>query len=265
MTRDRRPSSRRTSASTRCGPRSSGSATSRTRSSRPAASGRWASACPPRSARSAGAPDRLVINLNGDGSFQQTMQAMATAVEEQAADQGDRPRQPGPRDGAPVAGPLLRPPLLLRRAEEPRLREARRGVRRRGFRVRPARGARTPRTRRRSPWTTGPALVHVRTDPNENCYPMWPAGQSIDTMVVVGPAEEEELRRESEMRHATDLRDHGERCSRPSGAGGDDLPAPARAHSRAFSSKVEEGRRPHLTIEAAERRRGALEIFFESN
>ena len=29
-----------------------------------------------------GMPDRLVINLNGDGSFQQTMQAMATAVEE---------------------------------------------------------------------------------------------------------------------------------------------------------------------------------------
>jgi thiamine pyrophosphate-dependent acetolactate synthase large subunit-like protein len=32
-----------------------------------------------------------------------------------------------------------------------------------------------------------PALVHVRTDPNENCYPMWPAGQSIETMVVSDP------------------------------------------------------------------------------
>jgi thiamine pyrophosphate-dependent acetolactate synthase large subunit-like protein len=32
-----------------------------------------------------------------------------------------------------------------------------------------------------------PALVHVRTSPEENCYPMWPAGQSIDSMVVSDP------------------------------------------------------------------------------
>ena len=35
--------------------------------------------------------------------------------------------------------------------------------------------------------TNRPALVHVLTEPTENCYPMWPAGQSIDTMVVEDP------------------------------------------------------------------------------
>src|ERR1019366_7819067 len=35
--------------------------------------------------------------------------------------------------------------------------------------------------------TKRPALVHVLTETNENCSPMWTAGQSIDTMVVEDP------------------------------------------------------------------------------
>ena len=35
--------------------------------------------------------------------------------------------------------------------------------------------------------TDGPVVVDVHCDPLENCYPMWPAGQSIDTLVVENP------------------------------------------------------------------------------
>jgi acetolactate synthase-1/2/3 large subunit len=35
--------------------------------------------------------------------------------------------------------------------------------------------------------TDRPALVHVHTEPTENCFPMWPAGQSIDTMIAEDP------------------------------------------------------------------------------
>ena len=98
-----------------------------------------------------GRPDRLVINLNGDGSFQQTMQTLATAVEARLPLKVDRPRQPGPRHGAAVAGSLLRPPLLLGGAPEPRLREAGRSVRRRGLH-----GAAAGRAGRRLPSRRSP-------------------------------------------------------------------------------------------------------------
>ncbi|MEO8584808.1 MAG: biosynthetic-type acetolactate synthase large subunit [Acidobacteriota bacterium] len=133
-----------------------------------------------------GRPDRLVINLNGDGSFQQTMQTLATAVEARLPlkiivldNQGlgmvrqwqdlfyDRRffsvalRNP---DFAKLAEAFGAAGFTARRPDELE------GVYRQALAV-----------------TDRPALVHVHTEPTENCFPMWPAGQSIDTMVVEDP------------------------------------------------------------------------------
>ena len=35
--------------------------------------------------------------------------------------------------------------------------------------------------------TDRPALVNVICSPTENCYPMWPAGLAIDSMVIEDP------------------------------------------------------------------------------
>jgi len=133
-----------------------------------------------------GRPDRLVVNLNGDGSFQQTMQTLATAVEARLPlkvvvidNQGlgmvrqwqdlfyDRRffsvalKNP---DFAKLAGAFGAAGFTARRPDELD------AVYEKALAV-----------------TGGPALVHVVTDPAENCFPMWPAGQSIDTMVVEDP------------------------------------------------------------------------------
>ena len=75
-------SSSPTSASTRCGRRSTTTTSVRARSSRPAASARWGSPCRPRSARSAPGPTPEVWAVVGDGGFQMTMCELATAVQE---------------------------------------------------------------------------------------------------------------------------------------------------------------------------------------
>ena len=73
-------SSAPTSASTRCGRPSTTRTRSRDSGSARAAWGRWASACRrPSAPRSAG-PTRTVIDIAGDGSFQMTIQELATAV-----------------------------------------------------------------------------------------------------------------------------------------------------------------------------------------
>ena len=45
-----------------------------------AGSARWATACPPRSARSSAIPDALVIDIAGEASIQMNIQEMGTAT-----------------------------------------------------------------------------------------------------------------------------------------------------------------------------------------
>jgi len=35
--------------------------------------------------------------------------------------------------------------------------------------------------------TDGPVVVHVHCDPEAQCYPIWPAGQPIESMVIDDP------------------------------------------------------------------------------
>jgi acetolactate synthase-1/2/3 large subunit len=133
-----------------------------------------------------GRPDRLVINLNGDGSFQQTMQTLATAVE------AHLPLKVVVIDNQGLG--MVRQwqdlfydrrffSVALKNPDFAKLAEAFGAV---GF------TARRPDEldavyEKALAVTGGPALVHVVTDPTENCFPMWPAGQSIDTMVLEDP------------------------------------------------------------------------------
>ena len=73
-------SGRPVSASTRCGRCSTCAATARARSSPRAASARWATAFPPRSARRRRDRTRPSICVDGDGCFQMTCQELATSV-----------------------------------------------------------------------------------------------------------------------------------------------------------------------------------------
>jgi acetolactate synthase-1/2/3 large subunit len=133
-----------------------------------------------------GHPDRLVLNINGDGSFQQTMQALATAVEERL----------------PIKIVILNNGSLgmvrqwqdlfydkrffataLRNPDFAKLAEAFGAA---GFTVR--RPEDLDATYREALAVTDrPAVVNVFTAEDENCYPMWPAGQSIDTMIIEDP------------------------------------------------------------------------------
>ena len=133
-----------------------------------------------------GRPDRLVINLNGDGSFQQTMQTLATAVEARL------PLKIIVLDNQGLG--MVRQwqdlfynrrffSVALRNPDFAKLAEAFGAA---GF------TARRPDEldgvyRQALAVTDRPALVHVHTEPTENCFPMWPAGQSIDTMIAEDP------------------------------------------------------------------------------
>jgi acetolactate synthase-1/2/3 large subunit len=133
-----------------------------------------------------GRPDRLVINLNGDGSFQQTMQTLATAVEARL------PLKIIVLDNQGLG--MVRQwqdlfydrrffSVALKNPDFAKLAEAFGAV---GFTVR--RPDELDAVYEKALAVTGgPALVHVVTEPTENCFPMWPAGQSIDTMVVEDP------------------------------------------------------------------------------
>jgi len=133
-----------------------------------------------------GMPNRLVINLNGDGSFQQTMQALITASEERL----------------PIKIVLLDNQNLGMVRQWQELFYEKRffsvALANPDFvKLAEAMGAKAFSASRPDELdaayeaalavTDGPALVHVTVDPAENCYPMWPAGQSIDAMIAEDP------------------------------------------------------------------------------
>jgi len=133
-----------------------------------------------------GMPDRLVINLNGDGSFQQTMQALVTAVEARL------PIKIVLLDNANLG--MVRQwqelfyekrfySVALKNPDFAKIAEAMGAA---AFTVsRP--DELDAAYEKALAVTDGPALVHVHCEPLENCYPMWPAGQSIDAMIPEDP------------------------------------------------------------------------------
>jgi acetolactate synthase-1/2/3 large subunit len=133
-----------------------------------------------------GLPDRLVININGDGSFQQTMQTLATAVEEKLPVKVvilDNQGLGMVRQWQDVFYDKRFFSVELRNPDFPKLAEAFGAA---------AFTATHPEEldsvfERALAVDDRPAVVHVVCDPEEHCYPMWPPGQAIDAMVVNDP------------------------------------------------------------------------------
>ena len=129
-------------------------------------------------------PDALVIGIDGDGSFQMTLQDLATASEHKLPVQDLHPQQPVPGHGAAVAGAVLHGALR----GDPAGRSARPGEAGRGLRLPRACGrGRWPSWTRSStrPWPT------TRGRPSWTCasaaeakvYPMVPAGAPLNDMI----------------------------------------------------------------------------------
>ena len=130
---------------------------------------------PRRHRREVGPPRQDGLAIAGDGGFQMNIQELATVAELQHPRQDGHPQQPVPGHGAPVAGVLLRPPLLATAAWAiPDFVKIAEGYGVRGMRVdRPeelradAGGGRGDR---------GPVVMDVQVAQEENCFPMVPAG-----------------------------------------------------------------------------------------
>ena len=180
----RAPSSSPTSASTRCGRRSTTTTTRRARSSRRAASARWASRCRRRSARRSRGPDAEVWAVVGDGGFQMTMCELATVVQERLDDQGGDHQQRLSSgwcgSGRSSSTSAATPP---RRSAQSGLREAGRGVRHHGVRGhrRAARSCRRSRDAARA--RTAPVVIDFRVEQEDTVYPMVPAGADLHAMI----------------------------------------------------------------------------------
>jgi acetolactate synthase-1/2/3 large subunit len=130
-----------------------------------------------------GRPDRLVININGDGSFQMTFQALITAVEWRL----------------PIKVFIINNQYLgmvrqwqelfynrrysavhLANPDFARLAEA---VGAAGIRVeRPDQVE--PAIRQALAVTDRPVVVDIRVDPEENCFPMIPSGMTVFDMMI---------------------------------------------------------------------------------
>ena len=177
-----RRSSPPTSASTRCGPRSTTTSPSPAAGSTPAASGRWASASRPRSAPRSPTPSDDVVCLAGDGSLIMNVQEFATAVHHEipvkvflmnngyfgmvrqwqelfwekrysSVEMGPSPDWVKLADAFGAKGVLVDDQAEVEGAMRDALAE------------------------------DGPVLLDVRVTPEENCYPMIPAGAAARDMV----------------------------------------------------------------------------------
>ena len=167
-----------TSASTRCGRRSTTTTRRRGRSSPPAVSARWASALPAAIGAKMARPDAEVWAIVGDGGFQMTQAELSHGGAGRRQGQRRHHQQRLPRHGAAVAGVLLRAALRGDAAAQPGLRQARRGARP----ARPARReARRGRGRRRSGRASaeGTVLIDFRVEQEDSVYPMVPAGADL--------------------------------------------------------------------------------------
>ena len=177
-----RRSSPPTSASTRCGPRSTTASRGRASGSTPAAWARWASACRRRWARRSACPDQDVVCLAGDGSLIMNVQEFATCVDEQI----------------PVKVFLMNNGYLgmVRQWQElfwdKRYSSVKMGGSPDWVKLAEAFGAKgmlvTEKSELKDAFRSalaeeGPVLVDVRVTKEENCYPMIPAGQAARDMV----------------------------------------------------------------------------------
>ena len=132
-----------------------------------------------------GRPDAVVCAIVGDGGFQMTMQDLATAVEWQLPIKIyviNNQSLGMVRQWQQLFYRERYSHVWLRNPDFAKLAEAFGGV---GISVRRADEV-VPAVERSLQVTDRPCVLDIICDPNENCYPMIPSGQSIAEMIVEG-------------------------------------------------------------------------------
>ena len=130
-----------------------------------------------------GRPDKTVIDISGDGGFQMTMQELATAVNYDVPVVVCHPEQRLPGHGAPVAGPVLEQALLahLHRRCSPTSSCSPRPSAAKGLRV--TEPGEVGAALREAIDSGRPTVIDFKVAPEENVFPMVPAGQAITEMI----------------------------------------------------------------------------------
>ena len=181
--RRQRASSSPTSASTRCGRRSTTSTTTPRSLITSGGLGTMGFALPAAIGAKVARPDAEVWVVVGDGGFQMTMCELATIVQEKLdiniaiINNGYlgmvRQWQEFFYEKRYAATPLV----------EPGLREAGRGLRHRGVRGHRARARSMPAVQPARAATTAPSLIDFQVEQEDSVYPMVPAGADLHEMI----------------------------------------------------------------------------------
>ena len=152
-----------------------------------AGSAPWATGCPPPWACRRRNPGKLVINIDGDGSFAMNSQELATCFTEEPARQDRHHQQQRPRHGAAVAADHLQGALLRHRPA---------AASRTGSswpRPTAASGIRVTKPSEVVPAlekmlsTPAPVVLDVCVDKDECVFPMVPAGGANTDMILAPP------------------------------------------------------------------------------
>ncbi len=127
-------------------------------------------------------PDRLVIDIAGDGSIQMNIQELATVVQHKLPVKVADPEQRLPGHGAAVAGAVLQeavqPQHVMGNPDFVKVAEA---YGARGFRVTEPKDVHAALEEMIR--TEGPVFLDVVVAPEENVFPIVPAGQAINRMM----------------------------------------------------------------------------------
>ena len=205
-------SSRPTSASTRCGRRSTTITNDPRTLITSGGLGTMGFGLPAAIGAKMARPDAEVWAIVGDGGFQMTQAELSTAAQEGVKVNVAIINNGYLGHGAAVAGVLLRTPLRGDAAAQSRLREARRGA----WPARPARREAARRRRRSSSGRAqaeGTVLIDFRVEQEDSVYPMVPAGADLDAMIrrprAVGAGRDRGRSDLAIRRTATNSRTHG--------------------------------------------------------
>ena len=130
-------------------------------------------------------PEKTVIDIAGDGSFQMNVQELATAVQYDLAGQDRHPEQPLPGDGPPVAAALLRPSGTRRPSSKWRRISSSWPKPTGPSGLRATKSEEVEAVIREALSIRQPVVMDFLIDRNECVYPMVPAGAALTEMLLV--------------------------------------------------------------------------------
>jgi len=130
-------------------------------------------------------PNKLVIDISGDGSFQMNSQELATVVQYHLPVKSGHPEQRLSWNDQTMAGVLLREAVcfLFSGRVFSGLRQIGRGLRSNGLRANKPEEVLPVLKKAFS--IPEPVIIDFEVDPEENVYPMVPAGEALNQMRLI--------------------------------------------------------------------------------